>query len=330
VNVSAIAKADPLLTLHYIPEDEWHGELHAQARHAGFSGSSSAWFNVDDLRQFSEALRTYPPKLEEPVQLQGGYFSDSVVSTVPVETHVGIRIAQFGSRGHYCAQVTLSEPDDEIMPHSAVISFLVEPYALMRFADRVNAMLANGGSAGLPASDQSATQPGNITAREKIQRPYTPLFIQLREACNAMIERMEQGSTRLLPPSDRQVLAEEWEQYDPGLIIGTIDWDQARLIFNWAVEDENPIRAARSPNYILQLYALKCEAQAKHHPRAWFESYALYLLSAAQSDLGDFFRDGPTDDIPYDRYLIYAQGLAETAACMWIKNVVFDYDDRPS
>ncbi len=78
-----------MLTLHYIPEDERHGELRVEARHAGFSGRSSAWFNTDALRQFAEALRTYPPKLEEPVTIESGYFSDSAVSTAPVETHVG-------------------------------------------------------------------------------------------------------------------------------------------------------------------------------------------------------------------------------------------------
>ena len=159
-----------MLTLHYIPEDERHGELRVEARHAGFSGRSSAWFNTDTLQQFAEALQSYPPKLEEPVQLKGGYFSDSVVSTAPVETHVGISIAQFGSKGRCWAQVMLSEPDDEIMPHTAVISFIVEDCALMRFADQIQAMLAHGGSAGLPPSDLGAAQPGIIRALSAIRR----------------------------------------------------------------------------------------------------------------------------------------------------------------
>ena len=244
-----------------------------------------------------------------------------------METHVGISIAQRGSRGRYWAEITLSEPDDEILPHSSVIRFFVEPYALMRFADRIEAMLATGGSAGLPASDSGGAQPLTFTARQKIQRPHMPLFIQLREACNAMITQMERGPTGPLPPTDRQMATEEWEQYNPGLIIGTIDWHDARLIFNWAVGDENPIRAVRSPDYVVELHDLKTEAQTHDHPRAWFESYALYLLSAAQSHIGDFFRDGPTDDIPFNRHLIYVQGMVETAACLWIGNVAFRYSD---
>ena len=166
----AIAKADPLLTLHYIPEDEWHGELRVEARHAGFCGWSSVWFNADALRQFAEALRTYPPKLEEPVTIESGYFSPSVVGTAPVETHVGISIANFPDISRCWAQVTLSEPDDEIMPHAAVISYEVEPYALMRFAEQMQAMLAHGGSAGLPPSDLGAAQPGIIRALSAIRR----------------------------------------------------------------------------------------------------------------------------------------------------------------
>ncbi len=317
-----------MLTLHYIPEDEWHGELRVEARHAGFWGRASAWFNADALRQFVAPLKAWPPAVDEPIKLQGGYFSDSTTSSAPVETCVGITIGRRGANARYWVEVQLSEPDDEILPQSATARFFAEPYALMRFADQIEAMLASGGSAGLAASIGGAGQPGTLTARQKIQRPFSPLFIELREACNAVISRMEQDNTRPLPPNDRQMGTEEWEQYDPGLIIGTIDWDAGHLTFNWAVDDESPIRAARSPDYMLDLSALKREAQATDHPRAWFESYALFLLSAAQDHLGDFFRDGPTDDIPYDRHMIYARGMAEIAACLWIKKVVFRYDDR--
>jgi hypothetical protein len=317
-----------MMTLHYTPEDEWHGELRVEARHAGFSAKAEAWFNAEELRQFAAALKTWPPALDEPVKLQGGYFSDSTTSSAPVETRVGIKIEQRGSRGRYWVEAELTEPNDEILPQTATVRFFAEPYALMRFADQIEAMLAGGGSAGLVASTGGAEQPGIMTARQKIQRPFMPLFIELREACHAVVERMEKDSTLQLPRDDRPMVTEEWEQFDPGLIIGTIDWDQARLILNWAVDDENPIRAARSPYYSLDLQALKREAQATTHPRAWFESYALFLLSAAQDHFGDFFRDGPTDDIPYNRHLIYAQGMAETAACMWIGKVIFTYDDR--
>lgn len=62
-----------------------------------------------------------------------------------------------------------------------------------------------------------------------IQRPYTPLFISLREKCNSLIDGMEPSRPKVLPPPDGQLVAEERETNDPGLIIATIDWNDARL-----------------------------------------------------------------------------------------------------
>ena len=318
-----------MLTLHYIPEDEWHGELRVEARHAGFSAHASAWFSADALKKFAAPLRNFRPSLEQSIKLEGGYFSDSTTSSRPVETHVAITIAQRGDKGRYWADILLTEPDEDILHHSAQLRFYVEPYALMRFADQIEAMLTTGGSAGLPASEHGAGQPGTLIARQKIRRPFTPLFIELRESCRVLIDRMEQASSLALPPKEKQMVTEEWERYEPGLIIGTIDWEQARFIFNWAVDDEYPVRAARSPDYILELWSLKRAAQSQDHPRAWFESQALYLLSAMQDHLGAFYRDGPTDDIPYSRHLVYAQGMADSAACIWVGDVIFRYDDQP-
>lgn len=146
-----------MLTLHYIPEDEWHGELHVEARHAAFSGKASAWFNAAALRQFVAPLRTWPPALAEPVKLQGGYFSDSTVSYVPVETRVGVTIGQRGSKGRYWVEALLAEADDEVLPQSATVRFIAEPAALMRFANEVGAMLDSGGTVTLDAQGGSSS-----------------------------------------------------------------------------------------------------------------------------------------------------------------------------
>jgi hypothetical protein len=170
--------------------------------------------------------------------------------------------------------------------------------------------------------------PRIVHAPYPIKRPYTPLFMLLREQCNALIDQMERKTERKLPPTDRSFVTEEWEQYSPGLIIGSIDWDNARLILNWAVDDDNPVRATRSPDYLLDLTELKQAANATDQPRAYFNSYALFILEAAQDHLGEFYRDGPTDDIPYDRHLIYARGLNGDEATVWIGNIHFTWDDR--
>lgn len=122
-------------------------------------------------------------------------------------------------------------------------------------------------------------------------------------------------------------VADEWEAYREGLIIGRIDWDDARLVLNWAVDYENPVSAARSPDYLLDLAQLKQAAHATDSPRAFFDSYALFILKVAQDYLGEFYRDGPTDDIPYNRHLIYVQGINDDAK-VWVGDIRFAWDEQ--
>jgi hypothetical protein len=322
-----------LLTLTYIPEDEWHGELCAQASHAGFSGRASAWFNADALRQFVAPLRAWPPNLEVPVRLQGGRFSDSTASSAPVETHVGIAIAQRGSRGRYWVEAELADPEDEILPQSTTVRFLVEPAALLRFADEVESILDSGGTVNLPASGGSAPDPDMVKAPCSVERPYSPLFMTLREQCSALIEQMDKEAAELISVAIDYETAAAWQAMSPHEIIAQIDWDHGCLNLAWvecngeAWAEGSPVRANWSPTYPLDLSALKKAALASAHRRAWFESYALYILSIAQDYLIEFYRDGPTDDISYQRHLLYAYGTARAPEPIWVKHVLFKFDD---
>ncbi|MEY4952715.1 MAG: hypothetical protein RL299_1139 [Pseudomonadota bacterium] len=141
-----------MLTISYLPDDEWHGELLAEARHAGFAGRAFAWFNTDDLRRFVAPLRQWPPAPDEPTRLQGGYFSKHNPTGTPVETHVDLTIAWSRSQRCYRVEARLSEPGEQTLPQATVIRFPVEPAELGRFADAVEAMLVAGGSATLLAA----------------------------------------------------------------------------------------------------------------------------------------------------------------------------------
>jgi hypothetical protein len=145
--------------LTYWPEDDCHGELIAEARHAAFAGRASGWLNADILRQFALPLRDWPPALGQPVTIQGGYYSASTTGSAPVETHVAITIAQRGSLGRYWLEAALTEPDYEVLPQSATVRFAVEPAALLSFAGEVTAMLDAGGSAILPTSGGDLPDP---------------------------------------------------------------------------------------------------------------------------------------------------------------------------
>lgn len=323
-----------MLTLHYIPEDQWHGELRVEACHAGFSGKASAWFNADALRHCVGPLKSWPPALAEPVRLQGGYFSDSTVSSAPVETHVGITIGQRGSRGHYWVEAELAEPDDEIVPQSASVRFFAEPAALMRFANDVEAMLATGGRVTLLASGGSDPDPDIVTAPCPIERPYTALFMALREECSALIEQMETQCADPVRVAIDEDTATAGQSTSAREILAKINWDKVCLELAWvewngeAWAVGEPVAAGWSPICPLDLCALKQAALAMPHPRAWFESHALHILSIAQDYLIEFFRDGPTDDVPYQRHLLYAWGTARNPQPVWVKHVLFKFDDR--
>ncbi len=166
-----------------------------------------------------------------------------------------------------------------------------------------------------------------VSAPFPIRRPYPEVFLALRDRMSALLETMETGSAGFLPPAGRQMDSEEWEAHRPGIIMGRLDWDAAFLSFRWAINEDDPAPAERSPCYDLDLSALKLFALETVAPRDCFESYALFLLSAAQDHFGDFFRDGPTDDIPFNRHLVFAQGAAETVRPVWAHNVVFIYDE---
>lgn len=145
-----------MLTISYLPDDQWHGELLAQARHAGFAGKAYAWFNADALRRFVAPLSSWPPALDEPTHLQGGYFAKHRPGTTPVEMHVDVIIARSASPRYYRVEARLNEPGEDNMPQAAVIRFPVEPGELAKFADAVEAMLVAGGSATLPAADSNS------------------------------------------------------------------------------------------------------------------------------------------------------------------------------
>jgi hypothetical protein len=161
-----------------------------------------------------------------------------------------------------------------------------------------------------------------------IRRPYTALFMALRDKLNWLIDQMESDLGGKLPPSDRSGETGECEADAHGLIIGRINWDAASLVLTWAVNDDDPTPSEHSPIYLLELSELKQVAFDTPKPRACFESYALYLLSEAQRHLGDFFRDGPTDDIPYNRHTIFAEGITGQAKPIWVHNALFTFDDQ--
>ncbi len=160
-----------------------------------------------------------------------------------------------------------------------------------------------------------------------IRRPYPAFILALRDAMNALLGTMEAGLMGRSSPEGRTMNLEEWEAHRADMIIGSLDWDTGCLSMRWAGSEDDPAPAEHSPVYAFDLSALKrfaCETAA---PRECFESYALFLLSEAQYHFQDFFRDGPTDDIPFYRHLVFAAGAAGMTGPVWTQNVIFHYDE---
>ncbi len=95
------------LILSYQPEDERHGEITAHVESGDFAGRSSAWFSMEQLRVFGEALATFPIVPGKELTLAGGFWSDDDKLD---QTHISIRIEPVGLRGELRLWVALATP----------------------------------------------------------------------------------------------------------------------------------------------------------------------------------------------------------------------------
>lgn len=103
------------LTLTYKPENEHDGELCASIESVGYSGQGAGWFSLAQLHSFCAALGAYPVSLDTPPTLSGGYWNDD--ATALVQTHIGLTIAPYNTRGSLLVSVQLSAPIWELEGH---------------------------------------------------------------------------------------------------------------------------------------------------------------------------------------------------------------------
>jgi hypothetical protein len=72
IRQAATVQCMETLRLRYSPEDEWHGELFAEVESGRFRGSGSAWFPLEQLRDFCQLAGAYPIAEDEEQMLAGG------------------------------------------------------------------------------------------------------------------------------------------------------------------------------------------------------------------------------------------------------------------
>lgn len=131
------------LTLHYVPEDEWHGELTAWVVSSDYAGRSSARFTVDQLRSFCGALEAFPISPDAPASLEGGFWKEK--EEVIDQLHVGLSVSPFDGLGGLVVSVRLATPiwksEGRDLLHKVVAYFRTDYPSLDRFRSSFLALI---------------------------------------------------------------------------------------------------------------------------------------------------------------------------------------------
>lgn len=134
------------LRLSFDRDDDSTGRLTAEAQSGGFRGWGSAWFVVDELRGFAQALRAYPLSKESPPSIAGGFYFDARLDQV----HLALDVYPVGGRGQIGLRIRVgSEVWDRDRPesrHEATIEVLSTYARLERFSREIDDLLSGAAS----------------------------------------------------------------------------------------------------------------------------------------------------------------------------------------
>jgi hypothetical protein len=87
-------------------------ELFAQFSVSGFAGIGSAWFSLPSLVEHAKLFAQYPLPLEQPVTLEGGYWSSEKPDTLSQE-HLHISAYPINGRGGLALRIKATTPLDK-------------------------------------------------------------------------------------------------------------------------------------------------------------------------------------------------------------------------
>ena len=92
-------------------EDDNTGELHAEFEAYGFSGRSSAWFQISDLVEKAKEFAQYPLDSGQPPRINGGFWNND--ATDILEEHLLLSAYPTNTRGGVVLFVMLAVPRDD-------------------------------------------------------------------------------------------------------------------------------------------------------------------------------------------------------------------------
>jgi len=96
-----------VLRLRFYDDFDGTGELAADAESDGFAGKGSAYFDIENLKDFAKALREYPlPFGSERLSIEGGYglTGDGELK----DERLAIKVYPVDNRGHIGVQVRMA------------------------------------------------------------------------------------------------------------------------------------------------------------------------------------------------------------------------------
>jgi hypothetical protein len=127
------------LRLHFLDDGDGTGKLMAWAAADGFSGESGAYFNVEELKEFAEALQVFPLPPDDPRRSIAGGFGSKEGHNKLGQEHLGISVYLANpQRGYVGIQVRMATavwPDTR--PESkkqAVVEILATYEPLSKFS----------------------------------------------------------------------------------------------------------------------------------------------------------------------------------------------------
>jgi hypothetical protein len=134
------------LSLTYIPEDDWHGELFAEIKGGEFRGRGSAWFGADQLREFHRLIGVYPLSPGAEPKLEGGFYDEA--GDALQQCHLSVQLSPHDPLGavRVTASVSTQAPcdDDRELRQLLTSRFLVNYEDIARFRTELAAMLGSG------------------------------------------------------------------------------------------------------------------------------------------------------------------------------------------
>ncbi|WP_226018961.1 hypothetical protein [Novosphingobium sp. FKTRR1] len=126
------------ITISYLADDEWDGELTVTVSADGFAGVGSAWFSKLELLDFAQAITAYPLSAAMPHSISGGRGGNS---EIPPQELVKVTFEPHNTRGAIRASIHLEaaiqEGSEQDLKKATTVSFLVTYNDLAEFGPAI-------------------------------------------------------------------------------------------------------------------------------------------------------------------------------------------------